>query len=309
MRIYCDSLDVFVGPEHRSLQRLLMRVRLGQHELVLENLDGFFTSEFFQHAVAANDRLEVEELLGRQHPELADRGLDPAARTAGPRAELVPITVAERACRTVNGHPIWEIDPETVGDWCEMPLRVLLENDADWQLVAVAARVYGRSKVEEARRSRFLQLDQRGGKGEIKNAVAVCEPPERVFILMDSDRVVTDGPEERTQQKIRDLAQLQPNVLPFILAKRELENYLPAAVWQDAVARRRTPERVRKLREWQRLSDSDKDVIDLEQYFADAKQQTAKFADVALIPDAETLETRAGTTELRDLLDAMEAWL
>jgi hypothetical protein len=47
MRIYCDSIAAFVGPEYRGLQRLLMRVRLGQHELVLEDLDGFFTSEFF----------------------------------------------------------------------------------------------------------------------------------------------------------------------------------------------------------------------------------------------------------------------
>jgi hypothetical protein len=209
----------------------------------------------------------------------------------------------------VGRHPVWEVDAETVGDWCEMPLRVLLENDADWQLVAVAARVYHRPKVEAARRSRFLHLDQRGGKGEIKNAVSVCEPPERIFILMDSDRTAPEGPEDRPQQKIRELAQSRPNILPFILAKREIENYLPATVWQDAVARRNTPERVRKLRKWQRLPEPDKDVIDLEEYFSDAKQHAAKLADTTLIPDAKTLESRAGPEELRHLLDVMEAWL
>lgn len=93
---------------------------------------------------------------------------------------------------------------------------------------------------------------------------------------------------------------------PFILAKREVENYLPQQIWEQVP---RSPDRVRSLRRWKRLSEIEKDFIDLEAYFGKiAKSQSAKLGDPQLLPDAPSLESRAGT-ELRDLLDHMEAWL
>jgi len=147
MKIYCDSIAVFEEPEHHGLQRLLSRVRLGHHTLILDDLEGFYASRFFALAVAPADYMEVRELLDRQEPALGDRSLDPGRRDSGPRAELVPVALSVYVCRRDGQFPAWQVDPSNVGDWCEAPLRVLLENDADWQLVACAARVYQKPDV------------------------------------------------------------------------------------------------------------------------------------------------------------------
>lgn len=311
MRIFCDSMEVFEGREHRELERMLMRVRLGQHELLVDDLETFFASAFFQRAVGSSAQAEVRELLERQQqPALGDRALDPAKRVPGPRAELVPITTDDRTCRRDGDGPVWELDPATVGEWSEAPLRVLLENDDDWHLVEAAARVYERPKVVEAKRNDFLRTDQRGGKGEVKNAVESCGPSERIFVFMDSDRMSPEGDEDKPQRKIRELARERPHILPFILAKREVENYFPQELWERMVAENRSDERVRSLRTWKRLPDADKDYVDLEKVFGRiAKMQSAMLADPQLLPDAAALESRAGKHELRNLLDHLEAWL
>lgn len=316
MKIYCDDPSVFEDQEHRGLERLLMRVRLGQHQLILDDPDGFFESPFFAGVVAPASQLEVRELLDRQAPALADRGVDPV-RAPGPRAELVHVALPERTCRREGDNPVWEIDPATAGDWSEAPLRLLLENDNDWHLVEAAARVYGRPTVPEAQKRGFLRRDQRGGKTEVRKAVERCDLAERVFVLMDSDRDTVAGPEDKPQRDIRHAAKTRPNVKPFILRKREVENYLPEVVWRAAVEEKRTcshkkyttdVEWASRLRSWRQLPEADKDIVDLETVFPDAKDHIEKFGDPTLIPDASTLESRAGA-ELSELLDAMEVWL
>jgi hypothetical protein len=311
MRIYCDDIEVFATSEpdlRRELERLLFRVRLGQHYLILDDLEGFFASSFFAQAIAIASQLEVRELLERQDPALGDRGVDPAMRPPGPRAELVPIAVKEHTCRRDGEHPVWEIDASTAGAWSEAPLRLLLENDSDWNLVVAAARVYRRPKVVLAEGKKFLQPDQRGGKTEVKKAVQSCRREERVFVMIDSDREIVDGPEAKCQRDIRDLVKERPNVFPFILTKREVENYIPDPVWRHSVVGG-NPQRVSKHRAWRKLSDAEKDIVDMETYFSDAKKHVPKLCDPDLVPDAATLETRAGNSELLDLLDRMEAWL
>lgn len=318
MRVYCDDPTVFDSAAARGLQRLVMRVRLGQHHLILSDVDSFCASNFFHQWIAAGDQAEVAELLQRQAPELGDRSLDPAARASGPRAELVAVTTADRACQRDGQHPVWEIDPATAGDWAEAPLRLLVENDNDWVLVACAARVYRRPAALTAEQTRSLLKDQRGGKDEVAKAVERSNPSERVFVLMDSDRESGAGPEGPTQIKVRTLAQTRPHVLPFILRKREAENYVPYEVWSSAAPKgsyyrdrdqdRWAQDRVRARRRWERLSDEEKDHVDMETIFGDAKKQVQKLLDPDLIPDAQTLELRAGT-ELRELLDVLEAWL
>jgi hypothetical protein len=317
MRIYCDDLAIFEDPHARELERMLMRVRLGHHALILDDVDGLFVSRFFLQAVAPASQQEVRELLSRQAPALADRGADPAARAPGPRAELVAVALPERTCRRQGAHPLWEIDPSTAGDWAEAPLRLLLENDNDWNIVVASARVYARPLAVDALKNGSLQRDQRGGKGEVKNAVERCGMAERVFVLMDSDRTSVGGEEDTPQRQIRTLALTRPNVLPFILAKREVENYIPAVVWEHVVEQHRSQsytkyekdvERANKLRAWKRLSDAEKDVADLETFFSDAKAHVSKLCDPLLVPTAAILESRAGR-EMVELLDELEAWL
>jgi hypothetical protein len=311
MKIYCDDMEVFAesdSVERRELERLLIRVRLGQHELILDDLESFFASDFFAQVIALASQLEVRELLERQDPALGDRSADPAARPRGPRAELVPVAARARACRREGEHPVWEIDASTAGVWSEAPLRLLLENDSDWNLVEAAARVYGRPRVTIALENKYLLRDQRGGKDEVLKAVRICRQEERVFVFMDSDRKAVGGPEDRSQHKIRRLVRKRPNVFPFILAKREVENYVPDSVWQHCTLGGPS-ERRKKHRAWRRLSDAEKDFVDMEAYFPDAKKHVPKLCDGTLVPNALTLESRAGKTELVELLDRLEAWL
>lgn len=45
MRIYCDTLDLFEEETgHRELERLLMCVRRGQHDLLLDDVDAFYST-------------------------------------------------------------------------------------------------------------------------------------------------------------------------------------------------------------------------------------------------------------------------
>jgi hypothetical protein len=319
VRIYCDRPELFEEEgDYRELERLLMCVRRGQHTLLIDDLERFFASSFFVRAVAPASQLEVQELLNQQDPALADRGIDPAVRTQGPRAELVPIALSERSCRQEGAHPVWEIDRATAGAWSEAPLRLLLENDNDWQLVEAAARVYDRPRSVDALNKGFLKRDQRGGKGEVRKSVESCLSAERVFVLIDSDRTHVGGQEDREQQAIRKLAKTRPNIFPFILAKREVENYIPETVWRDAVEKRRTQshtkyledkEWAKRLRTWSALSDIEKDFTDMEKYFPEAKQQVAKLCDPVLVPDVATLESRSGKADLVQLLNGLEAWL
>lgn len=282
------------------------------------DVDGFYGTRFFTLAVAGGDRQEVRELLERSEPALLNRGLDPSNRGRGIHAELVPIALDSRICRSNGTHPVWQLDPSTIGDWSEAPLRVLLENDHDWILVEVAMRVYERPRLRHAMARDHLRRDQRGGKGEVKKAIETCRPIERIFVLMDSDKVSLNSAEGAEQQEIRTLATTRPNIHVFILAKREVENYLPESVWSsttgrpwpgsapkqdDLIARRKI------LRRWQRLSDEEKDFLDLETYFPDAKKHVDKLQDAMLVPDASMLESRDTKKELSTLLDQLEAWL
>lgn len=318
MRIHCDDLAVFGEVEHRGLQRMLMRVREGQHSLVLGDLHGFYASRFFARAVATGDRQEVRELLERQTPELADRALDPGLRPPGPRAELISIALPEHTCEQKDGAPIWYIDPSTVGEWSEKPLRVLLENDRDWILVETATRVYARPAIRKSFSRGFIVRDQRGGVAEVKKSVAACTVDERIFVLIDSDRTEVGGAPGRTQQEILELAKTRPHIRVFILQKREVENYIPHTVWEastgqawraSAQQREKLIERRKKLAEWQQLADEAKDVIDLETYFPDAKEHITQLANPVLVPDARTMESRDRTRELFGLLNELEAWL
>lgn len=343
MNIYCDDLAVFrevkeKAPRHQ-LQRLLMRVLSGVHALILADLDSFYESPFFTTAVATGDRLEVEEVLREQNPALGDRGLDPAKRAPGPRAELVPVTFHDRVCRRENGHPVWEMDPSTAGDWSEQPLRVLLENDNDWELIAVAARLYPNdlgstsstnidqlSRVIVARQQKHIHLDQRGGISEVKKAVESCTLEERIFVLVDSDKITNIGEEGAHQQKIRELAQSRPNVHVFVLEKREAENYLPEPVLQDFVNRqwpqtskkkidkqRRNHAELlqKKLEKWKSLPADEKDHVDLaKDYFGERiKPEVAKLNDPSLVPDSQTLESRDYSKNLKTLAEELEALL
>lgn len=293
--------------ERLQLQRLLMRVRLGQHTLLLADVDAFLASEFFNVAVAQADRVEVAELLTRQRPELADRSEDPAALPSGPYAELSQISVTP--CRRVGAITVWAVDPSNAGDWAEAPVRLLLENDGDWTLFTVAARIYGRPAVVEAERNGFLRKDQRGGKDEVRKAIKSAHLLERTFALLDSDRIEVGGAVGSTQQSSLTAAEELPQVTLFILPKREAENYVPSEVWADLVPKgTHNRDAVRNYRRWKQLSDEEKDVADLEAYFPTAKRQVSRMNSAHLVPNIQTLESRAGR-DLANLLDKVEPWL
>lgn len=317
MRVYCDDLAVFEETDRRGLQRLLMRVRLGQHQLIVADPEALIESEFFVQSVAAVDQAEVAELLRRQAPTLSDRALDPAARAPGPRAELRPMSEVE--CTREDGEPVWVLDPSTIGEWAEAPLILVLEDSNDWEFVEAVARIYEVPTVLAAKKLRFLQCDPRGGKGNVARAVEAAARSDRMFVLMDSDRTALmdvcradlDKLMDKAQRKVKDLCKKSPNVYPFILNKREVENYLPRAILQAGCV---APERRRQFRAWDRLPAEEKDVLDMAEHFGDAPKKRWLMARIVALKDPvfglgrAELEERTGT-ELAELAHKLESWL
>ena len=326
MNVHCDDLLVFEetlddpAPEGRlGLEQLLIEVRRGTHRLILAEPEGLLASPWFAQQVSARASMELRELLRRSDPALENRGLDPLPRRRGPRVELRPggLPCSVRADREAN--PVWEMGAAALTDWLEGGLCLVVENQHDWALIAGPCRLYGRPALIRAVRMHALKVDHRGGSGEVLNRVRAASPKDRLFVLMDSDRL-PESPEEEgaTQQAVRAAAKGRPNIALFILKKREAENYLPKAAWELSTpspkgmrpgrSKKRAEEHLKAFRRWDRLSDKEKDLIDLESCFPDAKDHVADLCNPDIIPDIATLESRAGD-ELLQLLDALEAWL
>ncbi len=223
----------------------------------------------------------------------------------GRGAELVAVALPERTCRRQGAHPLWrsipplpEIGPRLRFGSC---WRTIMIGISWWLRLEFLCATFGSRCAEKWISSKGISAV---GRGRVKNAVELCGMAERVFVLMDSDRTSVGGEEDTPQRQIRTLAHTRPNVLPFILAKREIENYIPAVVWEDVVEQHRSlslytkyekdVERANKLRAWKRLSDAEKDVADLETFFSDAKAHVSKLCDPLLVPTA--VRPRRGKT-------------
>ncbi len=326
MNVYCDDLRVFAetlepGDPNRGqgLERLLWAVRRGVHRLIVDEPDALLQSAWFQQYGSPRSARELAELFERADPALDDRALDPLPPRPAPRVELRPGGIRCTVKADREARPIWILGAAALTDWLQHGLQLLVENEDDWALVAGPCRIYQRPTLTQAKDQHKLAVVQCGGSGEVLNRLRGVKATDRIFVLMDSDRLPgSPHIEGSTQLAVREEAKRHPNVYLFILKKREAENYLPAAVWRNSTpatkgmprgkARDKAGQRLKALRRWERLTPTEKDFADLEHFFPDAKAHLGDLLDRSIVPDIDTLEARAGD-ELRSLLDALEAWL
>lgn len=226
MRVRFDDLDVFDCGDrgiYDQLQKLFLRVYRGQHEIEIDDPEAVLASEFMSVACAAMHRPHWEELL-RRSPG------DPFAPADKPERRAV---VTQR-----QGEPddvvAFRIAPEKAGDWAEQPLRVLLENIRDAVLIRLAAHVSASVPVHAALEEGWLEPEGCGGTGEVQRAIESARHPQRLFVIIDSDRDEFGGEPSEKARRI-DSACARASIPVHVLERRELENYVPERIWQDIV--------------------------------------------------------------------------
>jgi hypothetical protein len=226
MRVRIHDLEIFESGDteaYHQLRRLFLRAAQGQHELDVSDPEQVLASDFWRVACAGMDSVEWEELLSRTL----------GGPVFAPMDEPRHAIVSSRRMEKLGGPTAYALLPDEVGVWAEQPLRILLENARDAVLVRLAIRICNSDKGREALERGWLRPEGRGGSGEVKNALQQAAPTDRFFVIIDSDREEPEGPASRTAQDICRLCEGKIHV--HVLGRRELENYVPEAIWQLVV--------------------------------------------------------------------------
>ncbi len=205
-----------------DLQRLLARALTGQHEIFVDDPEKVLTSSFSTTAVAQKDQVGWTEGINRT--------LGAARNSPEPQHQAV-VTIGGCFETTQKGY---RVPIESLGEWAEESLMVLLENDVDWLLVEWAARLpgQGKSALKSAIENRWLKPNGRGGSGEVFKSIEKL-PQHRVVAVLDSDRDEWNA-EPSNSEKVNEAR--ERNAVPIhVLRARELENYVPEADWWSVV--------------------------------------------------------------------------
>ncbi len=242
MRIRFQSDTVFNSGDrniYQSLQRLFLRAAQGQHEVIVCDPLQVLQSDFLTEGIAPMERAEWRERLSRT---LASGNFHAEPSAQRPmRYALVTESAVERTAAVT-----FVLSPSDVGSWAEQPLRVLLENQSDEALLIAVERLRQNPRIATFRKYGWLIYDGRGGGGEVKKTVlAEDQTKARIFCVIDSDREEPTSDESRTAREIREiftnvfssLSEDRDGLPLHVLERREIENYVPEAIWQLAIAR------------------------------------------------------------------------
>lgn len=311
MKIHFGDPQVFDGSPVSldELRRVFVRAKQGQHELSFADVDSFFNSQFYTHFLSLSDR-EWAEFYRRvaTDADALHREREPGTAPKQRHAEIVA-----SATGTFTAPCRWRLSTIEAGAWAEQPLRILVENERDRVLVECAVRLAPNSPLERALLFEWVVFVQRGGIGEVKSAVeASCAAGalarERLFPFVDSDRASDRDALPSTQRLLAEACQRRG--IPFhILTKREVECYVPEELLDLVSMRSRNQERLRaQFRAWRRMSDAERDFLDIEAHFDRAFKNDARDA-LAALDDRAVFLRRAGDELFNGPLPEMEAWL
>ncbi|MFO0598558.1 MAG: hypothetical protein U0228_24845 [Myxococcaceae bacterium] len=214
MNLLINNPAIFEGNDlvaFSCLQRLLVRVSMGQHRLWISAESPLDDCAFLEIGVAAMDRQEYTEIL----------------TLAVETHEEPPFP-----CYAVGATNLpFELSVEAAADAAERPLRVLLENARDGVLVRLAARV-ATGALADALEHGWIELQGVGGSGELLNNIRLQPLGSRVFAVCDSDRVEPNGSPSHTIVCVD--TECRERCIPcWILDRRELENYVPDWIWSN----------------------------------------------------------------------------
>ena len=224
MKVVVEDAAVFdCGDEatYRSLRRLIDEAVQGRHELDVGDPDAFWASDFVQRKLAPGDREDFERVVGQ-------------VQWAAPSGRVCArIQARATARREARGY---DLPAHEAGSWAGRPLQVILENDVDHLLVHLAARVTpdpAGARLRLALKQGWLTWAGVGGAGEIPKRVRGAAIADRLFALFDSDRDEWYGPKAKKAENA--IKACREQALPsHCLAGRELENYLPSWLFEDA---------------------------------------------------------------------------
>jgi hypothetical protein len=317
MRVFIPDAAVFENPAaFQSLHRLWTRVCRGYHELVVADADAVLESDFAKRGVAPYERREWEELVrfGVLDLDFRERAAEPGQAPGRKHVMVVAAAQVPRSRQCLR-----TLSAEDVGDWAETPLRLLVENSADFSLLLGAARVSEPAPVvntwlELAVQSKALDLDGRGGCGEVwstlRDIPKLTSADVRLFIMLDSDRTSEGadvGPAQQNVKRLVDELHLnspqQAEVHFHLLTKREVENYVPWALLKSEFSS--TPTAKRAFRGWVKLTAKQQDYADLKKLFGEGPMKACmKTMSEGRTFTLADLEQRAGE-ELSELLEAL----
>lgn len=231
---------------YRQVRRLLERVAEGKHEVVYGFIDfePLFASELYQLHLSPYEQNQLRESVERLAVAslVQDRTSPPppiGQRPAGFHAQLV----ADRTAAPPAPHDcLWTLTHDDVGDWADRPLQVVLENSADFVLLAgfvrVAAQAGQHQRLSQAIERHWLVPFHAGGCGEIINQIdriRVKDPhTARLFVLMDSDHDLhAIGPSDTAQSTVDHCKHHKIKCL--VTARHEVENYIPQCLLQKKI--------------------------------------------------------------------------
>lgn len=248
-------LPVWDDPEAPStLDRLIARADEAAHEVVLRDADLLDESEWFRDArTKMRDRLlELRELARAS-----------AWTTTSARSASWPVTTlaeAERALRMANS-----------------PVKVLVENRLrDGALLEVAVRLLAGETLRllwiKPPAPVAIDVLHAGGSGDMPRFIEreaaqarQADLPLRLIVIADSDRNGPHQPPSKQATRIEQIA-FQQGARPFILTKREGENYIPDDHWRAELQRNpHNPNWTQTMTDILAMSADDRDYCDMEE--------------------------------------------
>lgn len=316
MRIHLEDPNVLAQDNATELVIHLLEAT-GRHVLaiaddLLEQVRALLTE-----ATNGAYRQRLEEALDRT---IAER--DSRDRTVTPGTP--PFPHAEVALTPhASEHCVFTVPPERVREWLHEPLFLITENDIDGVLVIAASRGLDRGDLLAAMNRGWVRINGRGGTGEIPPRLDRWHPLERLFVLIDSDRNIWEGPISRKANEIKDLCETA-GIPCHVLARREAENHLPLSLLTASATQqgRASAQLRRGLRTLQQQTPEQRWVIPLDSFFADQRPNGPSGRRWASDRCKRWLRERldeleAGPAELEpealqhltDLVDELERWL
>ena len=253
MRIIVDISAAIDQDAHPWLDRILHRIEDGWHVWDLTDTPD-------ADAIEATTWLSDPGRQGHRLRDLLVAATRRSAWTLAPHTRRVRVTARPAAADELAPEDAWRLADE--------PLVILVENrESDGAFIERVVTELDKSLHRLLLRAgQPIRFDSVGGTGqmpqEVERRTEAAPYRPRLVAVIDSDRKAPGEPESKNARRLR--ATCDEYDLPcWVLAKREAENYLPASL----LAERPNvgAEHARKVEAWERLSDDQKDFLDMKQ--------------------------------------------
>ena len=269
-RLVRITIDPRVADEpyaHRWLDRILHKVDDGWH--VWDTTDHAESEK-----IAGTTWIRDRDHQGAWVRDLLIASTQRDAWTLAPHGRSLRVTAVPTSPE--------ELTPEEACRLVEEPLCILVENRiTDGAFIRRVIRELDHSlHLLWGRPGEPVRVDSVGGKGqmhvEVERRVRKTDYRPRLVAIIDSDRKSPDARPSAAAVRLRRTCEVR-NLPCWLLAKREAENYLPRPLLDarpDA-----GPGHARRVDAWDRLTDDQKDFIDMKNGLASVDD--ALFGDLS----------------------------